>query len=94
MGDLAPVSSSLPLPADLLRVRHGGRRALRRSARRLDGFRSRSALPSIFSQRLRPGCEAAVVRKTVMQNSAQLQLGPMQLGPMQVGPMQLGQMLV
>ena len=55
MGDLADVSSSVPLRADVLGVCHGGNRSLRNLPWRLDGPCPADALPPICSRRIRPG---------------------------------------
>lgn len=58
MGDLAYVAGYVPLRANLLGIRHGGGRALRRGARLVDGRRESPPLPSLRGQRLRSGDEA------------------------------------
>ena len=58
MGHLAPAAAGLPLRADLLRICHRSGRALRRSARRMDGFRPHPALPSLRPLRPRSGSKA------------------------------------
>jgi hypothetical protein len=58
-GDFAHSAPSLPLCADLLRICYGGRGALRRSARRMDGLRPHPPLSSLRRFRLRPGGKAS-----------------------------------
>ena len=52
-GSVTLEGADLPLPADVLAVRHRGHRTIRPVARRLDGALPHRALPSLPSRRLR-----------------------------------------